>query len=61
MAACSARHRSAPSSAVLRVWWAHLVNGRTASGKSGSAQNPSSLSTVRSLWPAVTTTGERSR
>ena len=45
---------------MLRVWWAHLVNGRTASGKS-SAQNPSSLSTVRSLWPAVTTTGERSR
>jgi hypothetical protein len=46
---------------VLRVWWAHLVNGRTAPGKSGIAQNPSSLSTVRSLWPAVTTTGEPSR
>ena len=39
---------------------AHLVNGRTASGRCGCEQNPDSLSTVVSLCPAVTTTGEES-
>ena len=45
---------------MLSVWCAHLVNGRTASGRCGCEQNPDSLSTVVSLCPAVTTTGEES-